>query len=201
MRKTSPPDPGAALGLPCAQARAFSLMEVVLSLGIFAAAIVVVLAMLGGSLRTQPDLVDRSTAIRLTDAVNGKLSALGYAAVQGLLFEANTNPNSPIDPKSGTTKAVLYINKTGDKVGTYPDVIWGQPGTNDAEKYYEAMLVRSPNTVLSPAADSAGATLAQLTASSVFFTVRISWPAFTSDGAIADRPTRSVFLFNAAVAR
>jgi prepilin-type N-terminal cleavage/methylation domain-containing protein len=212
MRKTSPPDPRRqSLALPTL-ARGFSLIEVVLAVGIFAIAITMVIAMLASSARTQSEIVDRGTASRLAEAINIKLNLLGYDAVQGntskglpgLLFPANQNPDSPgIDTTSNNSK-VLYINKAGDKVGTYTDPVWGNVGSNNAEKYYEVMLVRSPNTVLSPPPDQSGANLNAFTASSVLFTVRITWPAYLPDGTAApaaNRPTRSVLLFNSAISR
>ncbi len=183
------------------------MLEVVVAVGIFAGAIVVVIAMLAGSLRSESDLLDQNTASRLTGAVNTKLDSLGYNTVQNLLFDASQNPNSQgIDTTSNASK-VLFINKTGEKIGVYTDPIWGPVSSaTDAEKYYEVMLVRTPSTLLSPRGDNSGATLNSLTAASVLFTVRVTWPAHTvlSDGTVAphkEREQRSVFVFSAAVAR
>lgn len=196
-----------------AVARGFSLLEVVLAVGIFSFAIVMVVAMLAGGLRTQTEIMDRGTVGRMADAINAKLMDLGYDVIQGnqsknlpgLLFPAGQNPDSPGDTTSQNSK-VLFMNKTGDKIGTYTDTIWGTPGSNNAEKYYEIMLVRSPSTQFSPPPDTAGATLNTITASSVLFTVRVTWPAFIvdADGKASeqkDRATRGVFVFNAAVSR
>jgi type II secretory pathway pseudopilin PulG len=212
MCKTSLPDSRRRSPVPLALANGFSIIEVVLAVGIFAIAITMVIAMMASSARTQTEIVDRGTASRLAEAINIKLAILGYDAVQGnsvkgypgLLFPANQNPDSPgIDTTSNNSK-VLYINKAGDKVGTYTDPVWGNIGSNNAEKYYEVMLVRSPNTVLSPPADQAGADLNTITAGSVLFTVRISWPAYLPDGTAApaaSRPTRSVLIFSSAISR
>jgi prepilin-type N-terminal cleavage/methylation domain-containing protein len=212
MCKTSLPDTDHPRPLR-ALARGFSLLEVVLAVGIFSVAIVMVIAMLASGLRTQSNITDRGTAGRMAEAINAKLMDLGYEVLQGnqaknlpgLLFPSGQNPDSPGDTTSQNSK-VLFMNKTGDKIGTYTDPIWGTPGSNNAEKYYEIMLVRTPSAVFSPQPDAAGSDLNAITASSVLFTVRVTWPAFLmdADGRVTeqkDRSTRGVFVFNAAVSR
>jgi hypothetical protein len=200
----------------------FSLIEVVAALGIFSVAIIMVIAMMTNGLQTETAIIDRSTANRLVGAINTKLASLGYDVVQGtddtnkrlpwvpstgLLFDDTQDPNaSGIDTTSAGSK-VLFANKTGDKVGTYTDPIWGGTGNNNAEKYFEVMLVRcsNPGKLLSPDRDPSSPTAdTLLAASSVTFYVRVSWPAYSADGTPsnpATRATRGVLIFTYALPR
>ncbi len=180
--------------------RGFSLIEVVVAVGIFAVAISIVIGLLVPTVNSVNDTIDTNTANRISSAINSKLQSLGYSRVQALLYPASTNPNTvPVsDPN------LLFANKTGEQVGTAADPVWGGVN-NHAAKYFEAMLVHTPNTVLS-ATDAAPASS---NISFVMFTVRLTWPAYLPDGTglpttvllPTPRPQRRIFVFNAAVAR
>jgi hypothetical protein len=173
---------------------------VVVAVGIFAVAISIVIGLLAPTVQSVQDTIDSNTANRLSSAINAKLQSLGYANVQGLLYPAITAPNTV----SLTDSKLLFANRTGEQVGTATDPVWGGAG-NNAGRYFEVMLVHTPNTVLS-ATDTSPATS---TISSVMFAVRVTWPAYLPDGsglpttvlAPTPRAQRSVFLFNSAVAR
>jgi prepilin-type N-terminal cleavage/methylation domain-containing protein len=178
----------------------FSLIEVVVAVGIFAVAISIVIGLLVPTVNSVNNTIDTNTANRLSSAINAKLQSLGYSGVQPLLYTASTNPNTV----SLTDANLLFASKTGEQVGTSTDPVWGGT-TNNAAKYFEIMLVHTPNAVLS-APDSSPATSA---ISFVMFTVRVTWPAYLPDSSglqtTVNPPTpraqRSVFVFNAAIAR
>jgi len=179
----------------------FSLIEVVVAVGIFAVAISIVIGLLVPTINSVNDTIDTNTANRVSSAINAKVQALGYANVQALLYDSTKNPNTDI---TTTDPNLLFASKTGEQVGTATDPVWG--GTNNnANRFYEVMLLHTPNAVLSPKDTNPGSS----TFSFVMFTVRVTWPAYVPDGSgnlttlngPTPRAQRSVFLFNAAVAR
>ncbi len=182
----------------------FTLIEVIVAVGIFSVAVIMTVAMLTSSLRTESAVIDQATAKRIVGAIDAKLTSLGYDVIQGtsdpdkkftwvsssgMLFDANQNPNSSgVSPTSGK---VLFVSRLGDKVGTYNDPVWGLSPANDNEKYFEVMLVRSPNPVLSPPLTTGTEGKDLTAAASVMFSVRVSWPAYTFDKKAADPALRS----------
>ena len=187
---------------PASARRGFSLIEVVVAVGIFAVAISIVIGLLAPTAKSVAETIDTNTANRVTSAINSKLQSLGYTTVQTKLFTSTFSPDTVAIAPTPDTK-LLFANKAGDKVGDVNDPIWGGPN-NHAEKFFEVMLIRTPSAVLS-ATDSATTT----NASFVVFTVRLTWPAYLPDSSGLPTTTvpptphaqRSVFLFNAAVAR
>ncbi len=194
--------------------RGFTLIEVMVALGLFATAAILTVTILGGSMQAETTVLDQAAAKRVVAAINAKIESMGFAVIQGtsdpalkddlvqpsgLLFDSRPNVTST----SLKDEKLIFVSRLGDKVGVYSDPIWGRPGTPDADKpkYFEAMLVRSPNPTLSPARESGSDPEQLLLAPSVMFAVRVSWPAYLPDGTPVERSKRAVLVYNFALAR
>jgi prepilin-type N-terminal cleavage/methylation domain-containing protein len=187
--------------------RGFSLIEVVVAVGIFSVAITIVIGLLAPTVKSVASTLDNNAANRLATAINAKLTSLGFTAVVtgdtattvagGLLITLAAAAD--INDDTQTTK-YLYASKAGDKIGLAIDPIWttglSANTSPNADKFFEIMLVR--NTALSPNV----APNLDTNAGAVAFTVRITWPAYLPDGnGPTPRVSRSVFQYNSALPR
>lgn len=178
---------------------AFSLIEVVVALGIFAIAIVGVLGLLSPTTGLVSETIDSGTASRLADTVNAEVERAGYDTVRGLLLLG-----SELDDDGRIVANRLLANRAGDVIASQNQLTGNQSLLLQADRFFEIVLVR--NEVLSPntaANDSTAGFLA--------FSVRVTWPTQVADGTVDEqgipgfvvvpRADRSVFTFNAAVRR
>lgn len=193
--------------------KGFSLVEVVVAVGIFALAIVGVIGLLSPTNKAIADVSDSDNATRVVSAVqqglqqmaaSGRFTTVG--SVVGVGSSAiNTNDGfiwatAPADPSdgtalpTGTTRFTLYASRDGGKVGLTGDTVWGGVNT---EKYFEIMLIR--NTTLSP---NTAATNADTASGYLAYTMRIRWPAYTPDGTEFKAHTqKSVLIVPGAITR
>lgn len=173
--------------------RAFSLVEVVVAVGVFAAVVVVVVGMLGPLSRSVTDVGEVDDASRLAATLQEGLQAearrVGWTTFAGYL-------------NGGTT---LYANREGTRVGPGNVVaIWDVDNsgavttTDDGYKFFSITLNR--NTALSPNAvpnlDADAGYLA--------FTIRLAWPAYRPDGTQVQNDgltQQSILILPAAVVR
>jgi prepilin-type N-terminal cleavage/methylation domain-containing protein len=168
---------------------AFSLLEVVAALAIFAVGMVAVFGLFAPVSKSVSGVAEGETAARVADAVRARLQALPFDTALALIQDAATikanDGNGSYNPNDGVLHpAVLFGKLTGD-VGVY-DPAEGRRAWYDssippavvpnAEKYFEIDLIR--NETLSPVENDP-------TAPVVTFTMRIRWPAFlpSSSGA------------------
>jgi uncharacterized protein (TIGR02598 family) len=157
----------------------FSLVEVVVAVGIFALAIVGVIGLLVPTSKNISDVADSDSATRVITAIQSGLQKSGFTSVKNNLGQ------------------VFYATKDGSKVGPGSDLtIWN---AGDQEKFFEFRLVR--NETLSPsnpptADDSAGY---------LAFTIVLKWPAFapnaTGTGTEVLDAQKSVMVVPAAITR
>jgi prepilin-type N-terminal cleavage/methylation domain-containing protein len=182
--------------------KGFSLVEVVVAVGIFALAIVGVIGLLSPTNKAVADVADSDNATRVVSAVQqglqqlaasgrfttvGSVVGVGSFTIGAAVSDGLIQATAPADPTDGNTlatsgtynKFTIYASRDGSKVGLTGDAtVWGTAAaTNNTLKYFEIMLIRnstlSPN--LTPAnADTASGYLA--------YTMRIRWPAYTPDG-------------------
>jgi prepilin-type N-terminal cleavage/methylation domain-containing protein len=162
-------------------ARAFTLLEVVVAVGIFAIGIIAAIGLFTPVARSVGEAADGEAASRLPDLVRVRLQTLGIDAVAPRLkvrtgaaaHELTTADGSGVydvarDPQ------ILFASRDGTKIGDYADPIWIDPAirqNSDREKYFEIALVR--NETLSPR-DPASDALAPVLA----YTARVRWPSF-----------------------
>ena len=154
----------------------FSLVEVVVSVGIFAVAIVGIIGLFAPTTKNVAAVADSDSSTRAVAAIQSYLKEQGFTGTQSIV-------------DTGTT---YYANKGANVIGnstlaTFPN--------ND--KFFEFTLTR--NTDLSPS------TAADATAGFLAFTINLKWPAFTptADGvgaAVADSQ-KSSLIIPAAVTR
>jgi uncharacterized protein (TIGR02598 family) len=192
--------------------RAFSLVEVVIAVGIFALAIAAIVGILAAIGKGVSDVQDSEKAARLVTVVQSRLQAVPFANIGGALrtsaqvetYDNSTNNDPAYNPASDNT-FVFFASEDGSIVAPYPSSgnegnvtndPWtlGKSGTSkqerDALKFFELVLIR--NDTLSPNND--GGFLA--------FTIRVRWPAYLGNGArVTDNSQKNVLLVPAAVTR
>ncbi len=159
---------------------AFSLLEVVVAVGVFALGMVAVVGLYAPVAKSVSSVADAEAAARVADAVRSRLQTLPFetavALVQTPANLRRKDGDGAYNPNDGTKyPEVLFGKLTGD-VGVYdasrePKAWYDARGARvlDADKYFEIDLVR--NEAVSPAA-------ADATAAMVAFNIRVRWPAF-----------------------
>lgn len=176
--------------------RAFSLLEVVVAIGIFAIGITGVVALFAPVAKSVASVAEAEAAANVAELLRDYLARLQRANGGSLVPVATllknsttTGPTNTLshevtvgdnsagaatDPR--TDARLLFASRDGTRIGTYTDTaVWGATAINDADKFFEIVLIRnetlSPND---PTADAAAIVLA--------YTARIRWPAFVPDG-------------------
>jgi type II secretory pathway pseudopilin PulG len=192
----------------------FSLIEVVVAIGIFAFGMVAVIGLFTPVARSVTSTADAEVAARVADGLRLKLQTLPFATVASLLKESTASGHQLADndaqPDYDITRdtQLLFANRDGTKIGLYADDVWLDPVSkrnSDREKFFEIALIR--NETISPKASVvAGAEGTEgtevtiepdLTAAVLAYTARLRWPAFMTDGTGAvvqfgSNPTGSV---------
>ena len=159
--------------------RAFSLLEVVAAVGIFAIGMVAVLALLTPVTKSVATVSEAEAAARVADAVLARRQAMPFTTAAALIQDPaaiqKTDASGAYNPNDGTHPAVLFAKPDGE-LGIYdatatPKGWFDSSGARfaDADKYFEIELIR--NETLSPAAADAGALM-------LAFNMRVRWPAF-----------------------
>jgi type II secretory pathway pseudopilin PulG len=146
----------------------FSLVEVVVSVGIFAVAVLSILALLLPNTKSVADQIDAGVAQRLGENIQLELDRYGFAAVVGAL------PNK-------TARIFMVASKDGERVlitGEDPYAAW-----NDTYGSYKSDAAGNYDTVAAPLA--AENNLITATTPGVppgiafrdrFFLIEVSWP-------------------------
>ena len=163
---------------------AFSLVEVVVAVGIFALAIVGVIGLLSPTNKAVADVADSDAASRAISAIQSGLQQSGFTLVK-----------SKLTTGAATPQYVFYASKSGDKVG----LAYGQTGSpfaSLAEQFFEFALIR--NETLSPSSPAT----ADDSAGFLAFTISLRWPAYLADGRpFAATEQKSVMIVPAAITR
>lgn len=170
----------------------FSLVEVVVAIGIFAVGMVVVVALFSPVAKSVAGSSDAEAATAIAERLRDELTrrtlaAQSFAPVVALLKNstarshevtiADNAPGAATDPRADAR--LLFASRDGSKLAGYTDAIWIDPVTrqpSDADKFFEITLIR--NDVLSPIASDAITPPPIVLA----YTARIRWPAFVPDG-------------------
>jgi len=177
--------------------KAFSLVEVVVAVGIFALAIVAVIGMLVPIGKSVGDVKDGDDASRLAGVIQSSLQEQVYrlrtanSATYWSTFAGYLN--------GGTT---IYASRDGTKVGLGNNLtLWDTDSSGaisaveDAQKFFEVILQR--NTTLSAAGNDA-------TAGFLSFVIELRWPGYSAQGVALTgdaRAQQSQFLIPASVVR
>lgn len=159
--------------------RGFSLVEVLVAVGICAVAVVAAVALFGPAVRATREVGDRRAAVRLAETVDAELRRGGYALVSAAL--------------AGGGVLELVARADGSQVVPLADadhepVPGAPPGIPVAARYFRVEVAPA----LRPAAEAACLVLE----------VRVSWPlALPPDGAITPAAQRSEIRFHTALNR
>jgi type II secretory pathway pseudopilin PulG len=185
----------------------FSLVEVVVAVGIFAVSIVAVIGLLAPTSKNVAAVRDTDDASRVISALQGKLqdmastSTAEFTRLNGFLQA--TVPADPTDGSPyGNATTTLYASRDGARMGPatdnviFPENTTYEPG-KEPQKYFEITLIR--NNTLSPS----GQTLADV--GFLAFTIRLRWPAYVTAGTelqeFTQHTQKSVLLVPASVHR
>ncbi len=165
--------------------RAFTLLEVVVAIGIFAIGMVAVIGLFSPVAKSVGDTADAEAATHVADLLNVKLQSQGIdvmaprlkvktgaTAHQLTTSDARTNYNPAV-----LTENIFFANRDGTKIGLYNDAIWKDSAGNnsDREKYFEIALIRNEVISPPPSATAPDALLPVLA-----YTARVRWPSFVA---------------------
>ncbi len=190
--------------------RAFSLLEVVVAVGIFAVGMVAVIGLFAPIAKSVGSIQDSDAGTNVAALLSTRLQGQSFPEVGKLLkvasgarthqlTDTDNNPNSAAADPRGDPAAtqLLFASRDGSKIGDYRSPVWGAGNAiNDAEKFFEIALIR--DETLSPA--SATTTDAEGNVTTVnpddtalylAYTARIRWPAFVPD-ATPTNPRRAL---------
>lgn len=163
--------------------RAFSLLEVVAAMAIFAIGMVAIIGLFAPVTKTVSSVAEAEAAARVADAVRARLRALPFdralSLIQAPADVRRKDADGSYNPNDGTRyPAVLFGLLSGD-VGIYDggenrrrwydSSVPTPQAVQDADKFFEIDLIR--NETLSPVATDAGRAF-------VAYTMRVRWPAF-----------------------
>ena len=191
--------------------KAFSLVEVVVAVGIFAISIVAVIGLLGPTNKSVADVRGTDDATRVVGAIQTQLQTLASTSTGWTAISfAGTNPSggflrlaSEVQADDATTTLdpstkpyILFASRDGSRLGTSSDTTaWQGETPANSLKYFEVELIR--NETLSPATaanDNAAGFLA--------YTIRLRWPAYQPNGQrFTDNTQKNVLLVPGAVHR
>lgn len=176
---------------------AFTLVEVVVAVGVFAVGMVAVIGLFAPVARSVGGSADAEIAARVADALRTKLQLMPRADVIKLLKNTSTrghelsDSDARIDYDLIRDTQLVFANHDGSKIGIYTDPIWVDPVTrrnSDRQKYFEIALIR--NETISPkpstSTDESGnevTTDPDKDAMLIAYTARLRWPAFIPDPA------------------
>jgi uncharacterized protein (TIGR02598 family) len=170
--------------------RGFSLVEVVVAVGIFAIAVIAIIGLMVPINQSVANVRDGDDAVRVASVIQAELQRVGITQVNTYLT-------------AGTT---LYANRNGDKVGTdvltapwnvdVPDLN-GDGNVDDfeknAQKFFEVKLTQNPTQPFAAATEGFLAV-----------NIEIRWPGYTGDGNKIQNDAReqqSVLIVPAALTR
>jgi prepilin-type N-terminal cleavage/methylation domain-containing protein len=162
----------------------FSLIEVVVAVGIFAIAIVSVIGLLAPISKSVVDIRDGDYAARLITLAQSQIQQVKKDAATSnfdtIKEYLNTNPSPP-----------LYASKDGSKLGLATDPIW----TSNAEKFFKITLTR--NDTLSPPPPSTN----DATAGFLAFNMTVTWTVYNQRGDDVATPQLSTLIIPSAITR
>jgi type II secretory pathway pseudopilin PulG len=155
--------------------RAFSLVEVVVAVGIFALAIVGVIGLLGPTTQNISDTRDADSAARVISSIQSALQQESFDVIAGKLGSGY----------------LFFASRGGDKIGLADNGIWGG---SDAEKFFEFKLER--NTQLSDNTSHPDSSAGYLA-----FFISLRWPAYLPNGQKVTDDQKNVMIVPAAITR
>lgn len=180
---------------------AFSLIEVVIAIGIFSGSILAIIAMLGAISQSTTEVLDAGVSARLADGVRAELQALPISG-----GGANLDAIIPVSPTTDSPLR-LYANKDGSRIlrgepegsspaDNHPET-GDPPGIADPDRYYLVEVRRLGDSLTYNSNDAGFMALS----------VKVYWPYQVRTGpndtdlAVVEDHRRSMAMFNVAVRR
>lgn len=168
---------------------AFSLLEVIAAVAIFAVGMMAVLGMYAPVTKSVAAVSDAEAAARVADAVRSRLRSVPFEAARALVQEVadvrRKDGDGAYNPNDGTRYPAVLFGKLDGEVGIYNPAQnrrrWEDSRNGvvaDADKFFEIDLIR--NEAVTPKSGDA-------TSPVVAFFIRVRWPAF-----IQTSPTTAV---------
>jgi uncharacterized protein (TIGR02598 family) len=169
--------------------RAFSLVEVVVAIGIFALALASVVGLVAAVTKRVNEVSESDDASRLLVNLQAKLQAVSFADIRAYMGD--------VTGKSADNR--IYASRDGSLLGRGDQTaVWNVNGTagiqaeEDALKYF--LVEMRPNELSDPNDDATAGYLA--------FTVRLIYPAYLGDGTpVTDSSQQSILVMPVAVTR
>ncbi len=182
--------------------RGFSLVEVVVAVGIFAIAIISIIGLLIPINNSVADIRDSEDASRIATNIQGELQKLSFAALKGALDFPPTDEDDIIyasrdggivEVGSPRSQSPARIN-AWDPSDTTTNRSGGERTAleEDALKFFKVELIR--NDDLSPSGNDG-------TAGYLAFTIKLTWPAYATNGEPVSPSNQSSMLIPAAITR
>jgi len=168
--------------------RGFSLVEVVVAMGIFAIAVIAIVGLLIPITQSISEVKDGDDASRVAQTIQAELQKYPFADVQAFI---------------STNVVDLYATRSGNILAreTPSPGLWDvdSSGTltpdEQALKFFKVEL--RPNDILSP-----NGTTSAYDEGYLAFTIVLRWPGYTADGnPFPQREQQSVLVFPAAITR
>ena len=177
---------------PARLRRAFSLIEVVVAVGIFALGLVAVLGIFAPITKSIATVSESESAARVADSVLARLRAIPFDTAARFVQDATTvqknDASGAYNPNDGAKNPFVIFGKRDGEAGFYDSDTaqkkWRDSLGNtiaDADKYFEIELIRNDtlSTKTIPAADPADPGVpADPTATMIAFSMRVRWPSF-----------------------
>lgn len=162
---------------------AFSLVEVVVALGIFSVGIAVVLRLFAGISESIRLVGETEAGIHAAEMLVSRLRARPFGEVAGCLMTAEELQRMDSAGRPGRSRdhRLFFSDPTADRIARDGDAIWAG---HEREKYFEIALVRDEH--LSPLTEDEQAAC-------LVFTVCVRWPISASGGAHRAVLSGSVF--------
>jgi type II secretory pathway pseudopilin PulG len=159
--------------------RAYSLVEVMVAVGICAVAVVGVVALLGPAARDTREMLDRRTAQRLAEQVDEELQRCGFRTVA---TATSSGGSLQLVARADGSQAVQLSDAGNDPATGVP------PGVVPAERYFLVEVTRALRPESGPAW--------------LVLEVRVSWPlSLPPDGVTVPAAQRSDYRFHTAINR
>ncbi len=171
-----------------AKEKAFSLIEVVVAVGIFAIAIISVIGLLVPISNSVVDVRDGDYAARLVTLAQSQIQALGFNSLAG------TNGYLDKPPTAG-----IYASMDGSKLGLGDNkTLWGEDpvtkAVNRKDQFFKIELTR--NTNLSGADGSKDSEAGFLA-----FNMKVTWTVYNQNGKEVATPQLSTMIIPCAITR
>lgn len=186
---------------PSHRRSAFSLVEVVVAIGIFAAGIIAIVALLAPTARNVEDITDTTVATRLSDNITTELNRIGFVAVRDFLAPSNATLDRTIHLVA--TRDGRRVVRTGADVRSSPApgssqsvTLAGQPAENalddatapglaERDRYFLITVTRAATDPADPLffhRNTAGRT----PDASLPVRIRVEWPFYVPAGPAPD---------------